>query len=431
MSLIDDILSRENLNQAFKRVKTNKGCAGIDNMPVSELREYIRENRELIITSIREKKYTPQPVKRVYIPKADGKQRPLGIPTVMDRVIQQAIAQQFTIIYEPIFSEYSYGFRTNRDCHKAMAKVLEYLNAGYEWIVDFDIDKFFDTVNQDKLISILREQVKEDITLNLVRKFLKAGVMENGLTKSTEEGMPQGGPLSPILSNIYLDKLDKELENRGLRFVRYADDFIILVKSEKAAERVMTSVTSWIERKLFLKVSATKTKVTRPTNSKFLGFTFLKDSSRWECKPAKDRITKFERKIKDYLCRRKATTRTLAETFTKLNQIVRGWINYFKIGRMKTYLKETFGPWLRHKVRVVIIKQWKKSQTIYNNLMKINLKYKNGFREDEVYKVANSRLGWYKTAGMKVVNYILSPETLGKPKGDRPALVNPLLYYSK
>ena len=431
MSLIDDILSRENLNQAFKRVKANKGCAGIDNMPASELREYIRENRELIITSIREKKYTPQPVKRVYIPKADGKQRPLGIPTVMDRVIQQAIAQQFTSIYEPIFSEYSYGFRPNRDCHKAMAKVLEYLNAGYEWIVDFDIEKFFDTVNQDKLISILREQVKEDITLNLVRKFLKAGVMENGLTKSTEDGMPQGGPLSPILSNIYLDKLDKELESRGLRFVRYADDFIILVKSEKAAERVMASITSWIERKLFLKVSATKTKVTRPTNSKFLGFTFIKDSSRWECKPAKDRITKFEKKIKDYLCRRKAIARTLAETFTKLNQIVRGWINYFKIGRMKTYLKETFGPWLRHKIRVVILKQWKKSQTIYNNLMKINLKYKSGFSEEEVYKVANSRLGWYKTAGMKVVNYILSPTVLGTIKGDRPALVNPLLYYSK
>ena len=431
MSLIDDILSRENLNRAFKRVKANKGCAGIDNMPVSELREYIRENRELIITSIREKKYTPQPVKRVYIPKADDKKRPLGIPTVMDRVIQQAIAQQFTSIYEPIFSEYSYGFRPNRDCHKAMAKVLEYLNAGYEWIVDFDIEKFFDTVNQDKLISILREQVKEDITLNLVRKFLKAGVMENGLTESTEEGMPQGGPLSPILSNIYLDKLDKELESRGLRFVRYADDFIILVKSEKAAERVMTTVTSWIERKLFLKVSATKTKVTRPTNSKFLGFTFIKDSSRWECKPAKDRITKFEKKIKDCLCRRKAIARTLAETFTKLNQIVRGWINYFKVGRMKTYLKETFGPWLRHKIRVVILKQWKKSQTIYNNLMKINLKYKSGFSEEEVYKVANSRLGWYKTAGMKVVNYILSPTVLGTTKGDRPALVNPLLYYSK
>ena len=431
MSLIDDILSRENLNRAFKRVKANKGCAGIDNMPVSELKEYIMENRELIITSIREKKYKPQPVKRVYIPKADGKQRPLGIPTAIDRVIQQAIAQQFSVIYEPIFSEYSYGFSPNRDCHKAMAKVLEYLNEGYEWIVDFDIEKFFDTVNQDKLISILREQVKEDITLNLVRKFLKAGVMENGLTKSTEEGMPQGGPLSPILSNIYLDKLDKELESRELRFVRYADDFIILVKSEKAAERVMASVTSWVERKLFLKVSATKTKVTRPANSKFLGFTFLKDSSKWECKPAKDRIVKFEKKIKDYLCRRKAIARTLAETFTKLNQIIRGWINYFKIGRMKQYLKEKFGPWLRHKIRVVIIKQWKKPRTIYTNLMRLNIKYNNGFSEEDIFKVANSRLGLYRRAGMDVVNFILSPKILEKAKGDRPALVNPLAYYSK
>ena len=273
--------------------------------------------------------------------------------------------------------------------------------------------------------------MKEDITLNLVRKFLNAGVMENGLTKSTEEGMPQGGPLSPILSNIYLDKLDKELESRGLRFVRYADDFIILVKSEKAAERVMASVTSWIERKLFLKVSATKTRVTRPTNSKFLGFTFLKDSSKWECKPAKDRIAKFEKKIKDYLCRRKAIARTLAETFTKLNQIIRGWVNYFKIGRMKTYLKEKLGPWLRHKIRVVILKQWKKPKTIYTNLMKINLRNNNGFDEESIFKVANSRLGWYRTAGMNVINYILSPKVLETAKGDRPALVNPLAYYSK
>lgn len=274
MSLIEEILEYTNILNATQRVKSNKGAAGIDVMPTDEIESYIKENYESIITQIRNKEYKPQPVRRVYIPKANGKKRPLGIPTVVDRVIQQAIAQVLSYKYDSTFSDSSYGFRPNRDCHKAMAKALEYINEGYDNIIDFDIEKYFDTVNHDKLISILREKVNDSTTLHLIRSFLKAGIMEDGIKCPSVEGVPQGGPLSPLLSNIYLDKLDKELEQRGLRFVRYADDFDIFVKSAKSARRVMESVSSWIERKLFLKVSQEKTKIVKPNQSEFLGFTY-------------------------------------------------------------------------------------------------------------------------------------------------------------
>ena len=230
MRLIEDILSQENINNAIKRVKSNGGCAGIDKMKVDKLEDHFKINGKMIINSVLEGTYKPQLVKRVYIPKPNGKQRPLGIPTATDRVIQQAIAQKLSEIYEPYFSDSSCGFRPNRDCHLAMSKVLEYLNEGYEWIVDLDIEKYFDTVNHDKLISTLRERVNDSLTLSLIRKFLRAGIMDKGLVSSNTKGMPQGGPLSPILSNIYLDKFDKEIEQRGLKFVRYADDCIIFVK---------------------------------------------------------------------------------------------------------------------------------------------------------------------------------------------------------
>lgn len=430
MSLILEIVSEENLKEAIRRVKANKGTSGVDKMTVDQLTPYINEHKKEIIESIMNKSYRPQPVRRVYIPKSNGKLRPLGIPTVADRVIQQAISQKLTPIYEKIFSEYSYGFRPDRDCHTAMNKVLEYLNEGYEWVIDLDIEKYFDIVNHDKLVSILREKVNDSHTLHLIRKFLQAGIMENGLVTSKTIGTPQGGPLSPILSNIYLDKFDKELESRGLHFVRYADDCNIFVKSDVAANRVMASVKSWLERKLFLKVSATKTKVVRPTNSNFLGFTFWKDSEGWKCKPSNDRKIKLYDKVKGVLKRKHAVAKSLSYTFLKLNQIIRGWINYFRIGRMKTFI-ETFGQWLRHKVRVIIIKQWKRPLTIYKNLMKINRLYGKGFNEESIYKVANSRLGWYRRCGLDVVNYILNPEILSKDnkKKGRPGLVNPLNYY--
>ncbi len=428
MELVEWILNDENIMKAIKAAKQNKGAAGIDKMTVNELDEYFLKHGEEIKAQIRAKEYKPQPVRRVYIPKANGKQRPLGIPTVVDRVIQQAVAQVLSRGYERYFSENSYGFRLGRDCHAAIGKVLEYLNEGYEWVVDLDIEKYFDTVNHDKMVSILRERINDAATLHLIRSFLKAGVMEEGLVSPSMEGVPQGGPLSPVLSNVYLDKLDKELESRGLCYVRYADDCNIFVKSEMAANRVMASVTSWLERKLRLKVSATKTKVTRPSKSVFLGFTFWKGKDVWKPMPAKDRKARLYDRTREILCRKQAAARPLAVTFTKLNQLMRGWINYFGIGSMRGFIQE-YGPWMRHKVRVVILKQWKKPKTIQRNLQKLNKIGNCRLNDEDIYKVANSRLGLYRQASGNVVNYLLDPKILGRAAKDRPGLVDPLEYY--
>lgn len=428
MELIEWILQDENINKAIKSVKKNKGAYGIDKMSVEELDGYFATHREEIKSQIRDGKYKPIPVRRVYIPKSNGKKRPLGIPTVVDRVVQQATAQVLSLGYDKYFSEHNYGFRPGRSCQQAIEEALVYLNEGYEWVIDLDIEKYFDTVNHDKLISILRERINDAKTLRLVRQFLQAGVMENGLISPSKEGVPQGGPLSPILSNVYLDKLDQELEARGLHFVRYADDCNIFVKSEMAADRVMKSVTSWLERKLRLKVSATKTKVVRPTKSNFLGFTFWKSKDGWKCKPANDRKKRLYAKTRAILCRRKAVARPMKSTFEQLNWLIRGWINYYRIGSMKIFLEE-YGQWLRHKVRVVILKQWKKSRRIYLNLQKLNQIIGCGFTHEEIFKVANSRLGWYRRSGMYVVNFAISPEILGRKTKSRPGLVDPLQYY--
>ena len=428
VELIEWILQDRNIDEAIKNVKRNKGAAGVDGMTVDELDVYFTLQREELKAQIREGKYRPRPVRRVYIPKANGKKRPLGIPTVTDRVVQQMTAQILSLGYDKYFSDYSYGFRANRDCHGAIEKALEYLNEGYEWVIDLDIEKYFDMVNHDKLISILRERINDAKTLRLTRQFLRAGVMEDGLISPSEEGVPQGGPLSPILSNIYLDKLDKELESRGLHFVRYADDCDIFVKSEMAADRVMKSVTSWLERKLRLRDSATKTKVVRPTKSNFLGFTFWKSKDGWKCRPAKDRKKKLYEKAREILCRKKATARTIKSTFMQLNWLIRGWINYYRIGSMKGFLDE-YGQWLRHKVRVVILKQWKKPKTIFKNLMALNRIQKCGFEEERLLSVANARQGWYRMATIRDINFLLNPTILGKKTKSRPGLVDPLAYY--
>ena len=428
VELIEWILQDRNIDEAIKAVKRNKGAAGIDGMTVDELDAYFANHTEEIKAQIRRGEYKPSPVRRVYIPKANGKKRPLGIPTVVDRVVQQMVAQMLSLGYDKYFSDNSFGFRPGRDCQQAIGRALEYLNEGYEWVIDLDIEKYFDTVNHDKLISILRERMNDAKTLRLIRQFLRAGVMEDGLTSSSEKGVPQGGPLSPVLSNVYLDKLDKELESRGLHFVRYADDCNIFVKSEMAADRVMKSVTSWLLRKLRLKVSATKTKVVRPTKSNFLGFTFWKSKDGWKCRPADDRKKRLYDKTCTILCRRKAAARPMKSTFTQLNWLIRGWINYYRIGSMRGFLDE-YGQWLRHKVRVVILKQWKKPKRIYKNLQKLNRIVGCNFTDEEIYKVANSRLGWYRRCGMYVVNYALNPEILGRKTKDRPGLVDPLAYY--
>lgn len=357
MELLEEILTKENLNKAYKKVYQNKGTAGVDSVTVDEIAEYIKENKDRIIDKIRKRKYKPQPVKRVQIPKENGKKRNLGIPTIMDRIIQQAIVQVISPIFEEQFSDNSYGFRPKRSAEQAVIKALEYLNDGYEWIVDIDLEKFFDTVNQDRLITIIGRTIKDGDVVSLIRKYLSAGVMENGVVKLTKVGMPQGGNLSPLLSNIMLNELDKELEARGLNFVRYADDCIILVRSEKAANRVLSSITKYIEKKLGLKVNVEKSKVTRPTQTKYLGFSFwATKGGKWKPKPHIKSYQKLKRKLKQLT--KRSWSISLDERIEKINYLIRGWVNYFRIANMKNKITE-IDEHLRTRLRVIIWKQWK------------------------------------------------------------------------
>ncbi len=356
--LLERILSRENMNLAYKRVCANKGAGGVDEVTVEQLGDYIIENWDGIREQIRNREYKPQPVRRVEIPKPTGGVRKLGIPTVMDRVIQQGIVQVISPICEPYFSEWSFGFRPGRNCEMAIRQLLVYLNEGYEWIVDIDLEKFFDNVPQDRLMSLVHNIINDGDTESLIRKYLKAGVMTQHGYEETNLGTPQGGNLSPLLSNIMLNELDKELEARGLRFTRYADDCVIVVRSEASAKRVMRTVSDWIQRKLGLKVNMTKTHITGPMNLKYLGFGFYKDSKakEWKCRPHKDSIASFKRKLKALTCRRMPGRVT--EKIKKINQVTRGWINYYALGSMKTRMAE-IDAHLRTRLRVIIWKQWK------------------------------------------------------------------------
>ncbi len=358
MKLIEQILAKNNVREALNRVMSNKGASGIDGMKVEELRDYMNANWTSIKQSILERRYKPAPVRRVEIPKPNGGVRKLGIPTVVDRTLQQSIVQVLTPIFEAEFQENSYGFRPGRSCEQAVQKLLEYLNEGAEWIVDIDLEKFFDNVPQDKLMSYVGRVIQDPDTESLIRKYLKSGVMENGLYEATELGTPQGGNLSPLLSNVMLNELDKELVRRGLRYVRYADDCVIAVGSEASAKRVMHSVTQWIERVLGLKVNATKTHVCRPSKLKYLGFGFYKSpqSKQWTARPHEDSVTKFVRKLKK-LCKRSWSI-SMTARITMLNRVIRGWINYFAIGAMKGKMA-TIDEHLRTMLRKVIWKQWK------------------------------------------------------------------------
>ena len=354
--MLEKILSNENVEKAYKRVYANKGTGGVDGVTTKELEEYMRVNWKGIKEQIRARTYKPQPVLRVEIPKPNGGVRKLGIPTVIDRVIEQAITQVLTPIFDPMFSENSYGFRPNRRCEQAIIKLLEYFNDGYLWIVDIDLEKFFDNVPQDKLMSFVGRVIHDGDTESLIRKYLKAGVMNRGKYESTEIGTPQGGNLSPLLSNIMLNELDKELESRRLRFTRYADDVVIVLKSKAAATRVMYSITDWIEKKLGLKVNATKTKVTPPSKLKYLGFGFWKDKECWKARPHNDSVAKLKRKLKA-LCKRSLSI-DLTNRIKKINEVTRGWINYFRKGSMKQKLN-SIDEHLRRQLRVIIWKQWK------------------------------------------------------------------------
>ena len=368
--LLEEILSKENMTLAYKRVVANKGASGVDGITTDEVKDYLAENWESIREKIRSRKYKPLPVRRVEIPKPNGGMRKLGIPSVVDRVIEQAIAQKLTPIVEPLFSEYSYGFRPKRRAQQAIIKLLEYLNDGYTYIVDIDLEKFFDNVPQDKLMYLVHGIINDGDTESLIQKYLNAGVMVQGEYEETEKGTPQGGNLSPLLSNIMLNELDKELEARGLHFVRYADDCVIAVGSSAAANRVMHTITKWIEKKLGLKVNMTKTKVTRPGGLKYLGFGFWKDSKdgQWKARPHKDSVARFKRRLKQLTRRRWSIS--MDDRISMLNAVIRGWINYFRIGNMRNVLKE-IDEHLRTRMRIVIWKQWKKSSKRYWGLRKL------------------------------------------------------------
>ena len=417
MELLEKILDDKNLYNAYKQVYKNKGASGVDGVTVEELGVYLFQHKEEIKEQIRNLKYKPSPVRRVEIPKENGKKRKLGIPTAVDRVIQQAIVQVITPLFEPQFSETSYGFRPNRSCEMAIIKALEYFNDGYDWIVDIDLQAFFDNVNQDKLIGIIRRTIKDGRVVSLIRKYLVSGVMINGVVQPTKVGTPQGGNLSPLLSNIMLNELDKELEKRGLRFVRYADDCLIMVKSEKAANHVMESVTRYIENKLGLIVNAEKSKVARPRDIKYLGFGFYTKKGKWRPKPHLKSVQKFKSKLKDITSRSNAMS--ISDKITKVNQVIRGWINYFRIADMKWLMKET-SEHLRHRLRICIWKYWKNSKTKYKALRKL------GITEYNAYMVANTRRGYYWVASTAVLHIAISNKRL-KQKG----LVFPLDHYQK
>jgi group II intron reverse transcriptase/maturase len=371
VELLEKILSRDNLNEAYKRVYANKGASGVDSVDCEELHEHLRVHKAEILESIRTRKYKPQPVRRVEIPKDNGKVRQLGIPTVVDRVIQQAIAQVLTPIYEEQFSNSSYGFRPNRSCEMAVIRSLEILNNGYDWVIDIDLERFFDTVNHDRLMNILHRTIKDGDVLSLIRKFLVSGVMVGNRFEETTVGTPQGGNLSPLLSNIMLNELDKELEARELHFVRYADDCNIFVGSQKAAERVMKSITDFIERKLGLKVNATKSQIGRPNHIKFLGFGYTDGGDgKYQVVPHKVSVDKLKRKLKS-LTRRNWSI-SLDVRLAKLKQLIVGWVNYFRIADMKRIL-ENIDKRMRVRIRVIIWKQWKNSKKRYNSLRKLGI----------------------------------------------------------
>ena len=422
--IITKILERDNLNLAFKNVKANKGASGIDELSIEETEKFIKEHKNQIVWQLYNRKYQPQPVRRVEIPKANGGVRKLGIPTVLDRVIQQAMVQVLSPIFEPYFSEYSYGFRPNRCCQMAIIKALEYFNDGYDWIVDIDLEKFFDNVPHDRLLRMVSDVVKDGNVVSLVNKFLKAGVMIQGNYEDTVIGTPQGGPLSPLLSNIMLNKLDKELESRNLHFTRYADDTIILVKSEKAANRVMESITYFIEKKLGLKVNMTKTKICKPNDLKYLGFGFYKDikNNTYNCVPHIDSKMKFQRKLKSLTKRSESIS--LDTRFERLNWLIRGWVNYFKISKMKTFLAKIDSN-LRTRIRMIIWKMWKLPKTRENNLVKC------GFDRGEARGLANCRKGYMFVAHSKVLQNAITKLALSKPnkKKGRRGLVFALDYY--
>jgi len=400
--LLEQILSPSNLNRAFKRVRSNKGSGGIDKMEVESLQDHLVETKEKLIQSILDGRYRPNPVRRVEIPKEKGK-RSLGIPTVVDRVIQQAIAQILSPIYEKQFSENSYGFRPGRNAHQALNKCRNHITDGYKYAVDMDLEKFFDTVNQSKLIEVLSRTVQDRRVISLIHKYLNAGVVVRDRFEETRMGVPQGGPLSPLLSNIMLNELDKELEKRGHRFVRYADDLVILCRSKRSAERTLANIVPFIEKKLFLKVNREKTTVAYISGIKFLGYSFYVSKGEGRLRVHPKSIAKMKEQI------RTLTSRSNGWGYARRKEALRlyitGWVNYFRLADM-TKLLSRVDSWYRRRLRMIIWKHWKRVRTRGRNLMKLGMdKYK-------AWEWANTRKGYWHTANSYILSRTITNERL-------------------
>jgi RNA-directed DNA polymerase len=407
--LMEEVCERENCKQALKRVKANKGSAGVDGMTVQQLPDFLKQYWPAIREQLLSGTYQPQPVRRVEIPKPDGGVRKLGIPTVLDRFIQQAVMQVLQGRWDRTFSDHSYGFRPGRSAHQAVAAAQQYIAEGYRWCVDLDLEKFFDRVSHDKLMARIETRVGDRRMLKLIRSFLKAGVMEGGLVSPVDEGTPQGGPLSPLLSNIVLDEFDRELERRGLRFARYADDSNIYVRSRRAGERVMASITRFITTTLKLKVNEQKSAVARPWERKFLGFSFT-----WDREPrrriAPKAVVRFKQKVRELTRRtRGVSVEKMAE---ELGRYLRGWIGYFGYSQTPSVLEE-LERWVRHRLRSVIWKQWKRGSVRFAELRK------RGVNHDLAAKTAGSAHGPWRLANSWALSYALPNayfDSLGIPR---------------
>ncbi|BAC12036.1 recombinase for Bh.Int [Oceanobacillus iheyensis HTE831] len=395
--LMNQILSRDNLILALKRVERNKGSHGIDEMSVKFLLRHLYDNWDSLRENLRKGTYTPSPVRRVEIPKPSGGVRMLGIPTVTDRFIQQAIAQVLHTIFDPTFSEHSYGFRPNRRGHDAVRKARGLIKEGYRWVIDMDLEKFFDKVNHDKLMGVLAKRIKDKELLRLIRKYLQSGVMINGIVVSSEEGTPQGGPLSPLLSNIILDDLDKELEERGLRFVRYADDCNIYVRTKKAGNRVMNSITTFIEEKLRLKVNKEKSAVDRPWKRKFLGFSFTNGKNP-KIRIAKESIMRLKQKIREITSRSKPFPMEIR--IEKLNKYLMGWCGYYALAETPSKFEE-FDKWIRRRLRMCMWKQWKLPRTKVRKLISL------GVPDHKAYEWGNTRKNYWRISKSPILSRTL------------------------
>ncbi|WP_232696597.1 group II intron reverse transcriptase/maturase [Brevibacillus daliensis] len=401
--LLEEIVSRDNMNQAFKRVKANKCSHGIDGMTVDELLQYLKENGKTIRQAILDGKHRPNPVRRVEIPKENGKRRNLGIPTVVDRVIQQAIAQVLTPLYEEQFSVNSYGFRPKRSAHDAIRKSQRNIQEGYKYVVDMDLEKYFDTVNQSKLVEVLSRTIKDGRVISLIHKYLKAGVVMKHHFEETEVGVPQGGNLSPILSNIMLNELDKELEKRGHRFVRYADDLLIFCKSKRSAERALENIIPFIEKKLFLRINREKTVVDEARRVKFLGFSFYQHKEETRIRIHPKSIVKMKTRVKELTSRSNGIGN--AERAEKLRRYIMGWVNYFKIADMKKLLQST-DEWMRRRICMVYWKQWKRVKTRFEQLKTL------GVHKQKAWEYANTRKSYWRTSNSPILATSLGNNTL-------------------